>query len=102
MVVRLVEFITQPGAAGAFCHCFETEILPALRRRAGFCNATCLVLHPEPRIVVVLMFWQSRPKAEEYFQQVFPKLVPTLLPHVDGISMRDFDVAIPLSAAAAA
>ncbi len=104
MVVRLVEFITKPGGAEPLCHFFETEILPQLQTSPGFCTAMCLVLRPEPRIVVVWMLWQSRASAEQYFKQVFPTVAPAVWPRIDSVSMREFDVAaaaqLPLRVAA--
>ena len=84
------------------CDLFERWMLPLAQMRPRFCEGMCLRLLPEPRILLVLMRWQSDKDADEYYEQVFPTITLVLSPLIDRIAVRGFEVGVRVTSTDAA
>ncbi len=102
MFVHLVELITRPGQAEAISSLCSAWLLPLARLQPGFYEGLCLVLCPEPRMVLVFTRWQSESYADDFFVPALPTVVSMLEPLVDKIAVRVFDAPVVMAAASAA
>jgi hypothetical protein len=60
---RAVEFIAKPGRVRELRNCLRKHIVGFLKRRSGFAGAFILASHKEPRLVLVLSFWNTEREA---------------------------------------
>lgn len=60
---RAVEFIAKPGRVRELRNCLRRHTVGFLKRRNGFAGAFVLASHKEPRLILVLSFWNTELEA---------------------------------------
>ena len=72
---------------------FEREILPLLQKQIGFTDAVTLV-SPDKKNAIAISFWERKENADAYAREIYPQVLKTLAPVVDGTpEVRGYDVA---------
>jgi hypothetical protein len=100
--VRAVEFIAKPGVVGELRNCLRGKVLELLRRRTGFAGAILLASHKEPRLVMVLSFWNTEKEATETRWEDSRNIRQTVAPLIDVCSrVHTYEAAIPAAPKAA-
>src|SRR5713101_2651957 len=72
MFTRIVEVTTKSGKAKELSHTINDEVLPILKKQAGFVDETLLVSDTEPNRVLAISFWTTKEDAERYHQEQYP------------------------------
>ena len=78
---RNVEFRIKNGKEQEFNGLFEKEVLPMLRRQAGFQEEVTLV---NPKGAHFISLWDNRKNAETYETATYPQVLAKLTPFIDG------------------
>lgn len=93
---RVVEIMCKPGKARELCGTINDEVLPILRKQAGFVDETVLVSDTDPNRVLALSSWKTREDAQRYEREQF-KTVQKIMQHLLDAepTVRTFDVHAP-------
>jgi hypothetical protein len=62
---RAVEFIAKPDKIQDLRDCLRGEVAACLNDQPGFSGALLLSSHKEPRLILVLSFWQTEKQASD-------------------------------------
>ena len=88
---RNVQFEIQPGKSQEFKSTMEKEILPLMKKQAGFRGEIALVNDSH---AVGISVWDSAQNAETYRTNTYPQVLETLKPVIVGTpSVETFDIA---------
>lgn len=88
---RNVQFDIKPGKSQEFTTTMEKEILPLMKKQAGFRGELALV---NDNHAVGISVWDSRQDAETYRTNTYPQVLETLKPVIVGTpSVENFDIA---------
>lgn len=83
MFARNISIRLKSNSLTQFTETFDKDVLPLLRKQAGFRDAVALTsadgLH-----VTTISIWESREQAEEYNTAAYPDVVTTLEKVLDG------------------
>jgi heme-degrading monooxygenase HmoA len=93
MFTRVVEITSKSGKARELCNTIDDQVLPILKKQAGFVDETVMVSDMEPNRVLALSFWNTREDAQHYEREQFDtvlKAVQHLLETAPVV--RTFDV----------
>ncbi len=72
----------------------ESLAVPLAQQCGGFQGYLIVVLREEPRIILIVSFWNSLEDAERFESDTFPQVGSIMLPFVEGdIHVRTFVVA---------
>lgn len=94
--VRAVEFIAKPGKNAELRNAIASSVLPFLAEQPGFKNSFILTPHREPRLVLVLSFWESELDSRETTWESAPGIQRTVLPLLDSFSrVRTYEAMFP-------
>ncbi|CAN5345611.1 hypothetical protein BH18GEM1_BH18GEM1_11710 [soil metagenome] len=89
---RNVRFEIKPGKGQEFKTTFDKDIMPLMKKQAGFRGELALVNEDNRGIGISL--WDSREHAEEYRTNTYPKVLETLKPVLEGTpSVEIYEVA---------
>lgn len=78
---RNVEFRIKNGKEQEFAGLFEKEVLPMLRKQAGFQEELTLV---NPQGAHAISLWNDRKSAETYQTETYPQVLAKLTPVIEG------------------
>ena len=83
MYVRIVSMKLKQGAQDEFTRTFENEVLPRLRKQAGFRDEISLIA-PERSEATGISFWSKKENAEEYDRTTYPEVAGSLSKVIEG------------------
>jgi len=93
MYTLIIEGTLQPGKKSEFMNHWNKEIFPNLKKQQGFVDEVLLFGSQDPNLGVGLSFWKTKEDAEHYHREVFPKLVGSVQPIMNGApTVRSFNV----------
>ena len=72
MYTRVVELNTKSGKASELTTIINNNVLPILKKQAGFVDETLLVSDTDSDRVLALSFWNTREDAERYNREQYP------------------------------
>ncbi len=78
---RNVEFHIKQGKQDELSKVLHNEVLPLLKKQAGFHTELALVNDRQARAISV---WNDRSSAEQYGTSTFPKVMDKVQPYIDG------------------
>ena len=92
MYTRNLTMKLKANSASEFTRTVEKEIIPLLRKQAGFQDEISLV-SPERNEAVAISFWDKKESAETYNREKYPEVLKTLSKTVEGTPrVETFDV----------
>jgi hypothetical protein len=92
LVARKVAARLKPNSLAEFTNLIEREILPWLRKQAGFLDLITLVV-PNGREVATITFWDEKKNAQSYNSSGYPEALKILGTLLDGTPyVKTFDV----------
>jgi heme-degrading monooxygenase HmoA len=83
MFARNVSIRLKPNTLKDFTQAFEKEIVPMLRKQAGFRDEIALVNENGTHVTAVSL-WDSKEQAEAYDKTVYPGVIKSLEKYLDG------------------
>ena len=83
MFARSVSLRLKPNRVAQFTHIVEREILPLLRRQAGFRDEITLIL-PEGMQAVGISLWDRPEDANAYSSSAYPQVLRSLQAVMEG------------------
>ena len=83
MFARNVSIHLKPNTLNDFKQTFEKEIVPMLRKQAGFRDELALS-GDNDTYVTAISFWDSKEQAETYNNSTYPAVLKTLDKYLDG------------------
>jgi len=87
---RNVHFQLKNGKEGEFTALFEKEVLPLLRKQAGFREYFTLI---RPKHVLGISIWDDQKSAEKFQTTAYPTMLAKLGPTLDGVpKVETYDI----------
>ena len=87
---RNVHFQVKSGKEREFTALFENEVIPMLRKQAGFREYFTL---STPRYVLGIIIWEDQKSAEKFGTTTYPAILAKLNPVLDGTpKVETYDV----------
>lgn len=83
MFARNVSIHLKPNTLNDFNKTFENEVVPMLRKQAGFRDEIALA-SDDSKDVTVISLWDSKAQAEAYNTNAYPAVLKTLDKYLDG------------------
>jgi len=83
MFTRTVTMKLKANIAPEFNRSIENEILPLLRKQAGFRDEITFVA-PERSEVLAISFWETKENCETYTQTGYPEVLKIVSKFVEG------------------
>jgi hypothetical protein len=83
MFARNVSFRLKSNAHSDYCHAFENEILPLLRKQKGFKDEIALS-NPNTPEASAISLWESKLDAEAYHAHTYPAVLKITERLIDG------------------
>jgi quinol monooxygenase YgiN len=83
MFARNVSIHLKPNTLNDFKQTFEKEIVPMLRKQAGFRDELALS-GDNDTYVTAISFWDSKEQADTYNSATYPTVLKTLDKYLDG------------------
>jgi heme-degrading monooxygenase HmoA len=83
MFARNVTLHLKPNSATQFAQTLEKDVLPMLRKQAGFRDEVAF-LAPNGTDAVAISFWESKEKAEAYGRTAYSEVLTALAKVVEG------------------
>ena len=78
---RNVRFMLKEGKVEEFKGLFDKEVLPVLRKQAGFSDELALV---SGKMAIGISFWDDKASAEAYQKSAYPGILKSLQPCIEG------------------
>ncbi len=92
MVARKVAARLKPNSLREFANLMENEILPWLRKQAGFLDLITLAV-PASREIAIISFWDHTGSVQAYNSGAYPEVLKILARLLDGTPyVKTFDV----------
>lgn len=88
MYARNVTMHLRPNAAGQFTQTLEKDILPLLRKRAGFADELTFVAADGTEAVAISL-WDRKENADAYSRETYPEVLKGLAKVIDGTPVVD-------------
>ena len=93
MYAREVSMHLKADAAKEFTTTFERDILPLLRKQAGFKDEITF-LAPSKKDAVAISLWDRKESAEQYGRDTYPQVLKDLASVVEGTpAVQAYEVA---------
>lgn len=93
---RAVEFIAKPGRIRSLRGCIRERVMEFLKLQRGFSSAIILTSHKEPRLVLVITFWNTEKQATGNCWETAPALRKVLGSLVDVCTkVQTYEAAVP-------
>ena len=83
MFARNVSIHLKPNTLNDFKQTFEKEIVPMLRKQAGFRDELALSGDSDTDVTAI-SFWDSKEQADAYNSSAYPTVLKTLDRYLDG------------------
>ena len=83
MFARNVALRLRPNSLSQFTQIFEKEVLPALRKQAGFRDEIVFATRGSVDVIAISL-WDTKEHAEAYDTAAYPQVVKSLNPVLDG------------------
>jgi hypothetical protein len=83
MFARNVSFRLKSSTHSDYTWTFENEVLPLLRKQAGFKEEITLA-NPTSQEAVAISLWDTKAHAEAYNKNHYPEVLRTLAEMIDG------------------
>ena len=83
MYARTVRMELKPNSVAEFTHLLESDIIPRLRKQAGFKDEVAFV-PADGKEAVAISFWEEKENAEAYNRATYPEVMKTLSKIVVG------------------
>jgi quinol monooxygenase YgiN len=83
MYARNVSARLKPNMLAQFSQTFEKEILPVMRKQAGFRDELVLVNEGRSHITAISL-WESKEQADAYDKTTYPQVLKSLEKVLDG------------------
>ena len=84
MFVRNVAIHLKPNALGEFTRILDNEVLPILRKQAGFRDEITFSTTPTGVDVIAISIWDTKEQAEAYNATGYPEVLKSLNKVLDG------------------
>jgi hypothetical protein len=84
MFLRNVAIHLKPNALGEFTRIFDSEVLPILRKQAGFRDEITFSTTPTGTDVIAISLWDTQEQAEAYNATGYPGVLKSLNTVLDG------------------
>jgi heme-degrading monooxygenase HmoA len=78
MYTRVVELTTKSGKARDLCNVIDGQVLPILKKQAGFVDEAVMASDTEPNRVLAISFWNTREDAQRYEREQFDTVQKTV------------------------
>jgi hypothetical protein len=88
MFARNVTLHLKPNAAAEFTRTVESDVLPVMRKQAGFKDEITFIENGG-REAVAISLWETRENAESYSRDTYPQVLKTLAKVVQGTPAVD-------------
>lgn len=88
MYARNVTMHLRPNAVDQFTKTLEKDILPLLRKRAGFADELTFV-DPDGEEVVAISLWDRKENADAYSRETYPEVLKGLAKVIEGTPVVD-------------
>src|SRR5438105_15291625 len=83
MFASSIRMQLKPTSAAQCTQTLEKEVLPVLRKQAGFQDEVTFIV-PGGTEALAISFWQSKENAEAYSRSAYPEVLKTLGKVVEG------------------
>ncbi len=83
MFARNIHLQLKPNSATQFTQTLEKEIIPLLRKQAGFQDEVAFIV-PGGTEAYAISFWESKEKADAYNRAGYPDVLKALSKVVEG------------------
>lgn len=83
MYARNVTMHLKPNTAGEFTQTLERDVLPLLRKRAGFADELTFVAK-DGREAVAISLWDRQENADAYGRETYPEVLKSLAKVIEG------------------
>src|SRR5260370_34917665 len=101
MFTRVVEITSKSRKAREVCNTIDNQVLPILKRQAGFVDEAVMVSDTGPNRVLALSFWNTREDAQKYEREKFDTGQKMVQPRLETAPVvRTFEVPPPTPHAA--
>jgi heme-degrading monooxygenase HmoA len=84
MFSRTLSISLKPNTLNDFTQTLDKEIIPMLRKQAGFRDEICLASEDHTHVTAVSL-WNSKQQAEAYVTSTYPEVLKTLDKFLDGV-----------------
>lgn len=93
MFARIVKINLKPNHVADFNTTFDKQILPMLRKEAGFQDVITFA-GPNGTEIVGISLWDRKESAESYNSKTYPQVLTALAPLLDGTpQVKTYEVA---------
>lgn len=83
MFARTVRMQLKPNSVAEFTRTVEKEVIPLLRRQAGFKDEITF-LPAGDKEAVAISLWEQKENAETYQRDTYPEMLKTLAKVIEG------------------
>ena len=83
MFARIFSANLKPGAARGFARTIDEEVIPILRRFAGFRDEVAMV-STDGKQAIAISFWDRQADAEEYSREAYAEVFRTVEKHLES------------------
>lgn len=83
MYARTLRMQLKPNSVAEFTRTFEEEVVPLLRKQAGFKDEITFVPAGDKEVVAISL-WEQREDAETYQRETYPEMLKTLAKVIEG------------------
>jgi heme-degrading monooxygenase HmoA len=92
MYARNVRMQLKPNSNAQFTQTLEKEVLPMLRKQAGFQDEVTFIV-PGGTEACAISFWQTKENAEAYSRTAYPEVLKALGKVVEGTpQLQNYEV----------
>jgi heme-degrading monooxygenase HmoA len=93
---RAVELIAKPGKIRDLRNCIRERVVEYLKVQDGFSSAVVLTSHKEPRLILILTFWNTEKEATGSRWEKAPAVRKMLSSLIDVCSkVQTYEAAVP-------
>ncbi|HXV65438.1 MAG TPA: hypothetical protein VEK15_32380 [Vicinamibacteria bacterium] len=83
MYAREVSIQLKANAGAEFTRTIEKDVLPRLRKQAGFADELTF-LNPNGKNAVAISLWDRKESADTYARDTYPQVLKSLMAVIDG------------------
>ena len=84
MFARTLSISLKPNTLNDFTQTLDKEIIPMLRKQAGFRDEICLASDDKMHVTAVSL-WDSKQQADAYVTSTYPAVLKSLDKFLDGV-----------------
>lgn len=83
MYARTVRMQLKPNSVAEFTRTFEEEVIPLLRKQAGFKDEITFI-PTDGKEAVAISLWEQKESAETYQRETYPEMLKTVAKVIEG------------------